>query len=77
MSSEKPGYSVAHEVRHHDGKIQYTARGPGISDVYDKPWFDTEEQAATLCRVLARAFQAGEDYRAVQIAKLLEPSYRR
>ncbi len=35
------------------------------------------EEAERFCRALARAFQAGEDYRAVQIAKLLEPSYKR
>lgn len=62
-------YRIVHETTV-AGTIQYSADGPGLG--YDKPWFDNEDLAATLCRNLAQAHHAGKKARSDEFLKLLE-----
>jgi hypothetical protein len=52
------------------GAHHYSAAGPGIG--YSKPWFDSESEAETLCRVLAQAFNAGKKKRSLELQQLLD-----
>jgi len=64
----KPGYTVVTE-KDVNGKLQYTAKGPGLG--HAKPLFEEEWAANRFCACLEQAFEAGEQSRSRELMKLL------
>jgi hypothetical protein len=64
----EPNYRVVDEQTV-TKEYHYSASGSGLG--YDRPWFETKEQAETFARCLAQAFLAGKRARSRELLYLI------